>query len=611
MRYLLLTLLTLFTIVPQTYAADLDMSAFKTIPVLHEGRIKPLDTFARLHLNKFAGHEKNAAIWLAETLFDPAEAAEKDLFLVQDKKLKRQLNLESKKKYFSFLELQKALETQQDQVAALMQKEPDDLTSQQNDLLQLQSNVMAFAQIMRSFSLILPLNIELPDEYKTKLKEQELNYLALKPFENEIFERVKSLAQTKGQDLSQYSEEETKLAQLSLSLKLFQLAGENNQSLRIMPGTWSNENAEWFTPWQLILSGEGSPESKRYLDILHEITNAYRNEHPERWREYTQAAFKFVATKTSAAKMKWESLYNAAKPFHLSLILYVTGLVLVIGSLRTDKTLIQNISLTALSSGALIHFIGIIMRIFLLDRPPVGTLYESIIFVSLICAVFGLFMYARSKNLAAVFAGTISTILMLVIAPFMISEGESMEMLVAVLNTNFWLSTHVLCITAGYAVSVFAACLAHVYLWLRYKGTKNAALSNLKSGIYKISIAALLLTAVGTALGGIWADQSWGRFWGWDPKENGALLIVLWLVWLQHGRLAGKLKELSFIAGTAFLNVIVALAWFGVNLLSVGLHSYGFIDGIAYSLGGFFALEVIIIGALWTLIQRQEKTNAA
>ena len=100
---------------------------------------------------------------------------------------------------------------------------------------------------------------------------------------------------------------------------------------------------------------------------------------------------------------------------------------------------------------------------------------------------------------------------------------------------------------------------------------------------------------MGTVLGGIWADQSWGRFWGWDPKENGALLIVLWLIWVLHGRVSGQLKQLAVLAGLAYLSVIVALSWFGVNLLSVGLHAYGFTDSAAYGLLGFIGLETFVI----------------
>ena len=118
-------------------------------------------------------------------------------------------------------------------------------------------------------------------------------------------------------------------------------------------------------------------------------------------------------------------------------------------------------------------------------------------------------------------------------------------------------------------------------------------------------ILSLLFTTIGTILGGIWADQSWGRFWGWDPKENGALLIVLWLAWLLHGRISVHINEIGFVMGSAFVSVIVVLAWFGVNLLNVGLHSYGFASGIATGIVAFTLLELVIIGGLWGFIHKK------
>ncbi|MCB1532798.1 MAG: cytochrome c biogenesis protein CcsA [Alphaproteobacteria bacterium] len=589
----------------------LDMSGFQTLPVLHEGRVKPLDSFARIHLKQISGHEHGADRWLAKTLFDPAAAAEDKIFLVRDPDLKRQLGLKSDARHFSFNEVQAGLEGARETLTALFEQDPASLTAQQSALIELQKNAMMFAQIMRSFSLFLPLNIALPEAYQKAFEGRAVTYLNLRADEPDILAAVTKLAQTKGQNLSAYSEDETKLAQLSLSLKLFQLAGENNRLFKIVPGAWGAQSEEWYAPWQLILDGQGSPQGKAYLQLWENMAAAYRDHDAKLWESACAEALQSIAPHISAPSLTLETLYNMVKPFHVALALYALSFVLLLTSLRATQPVIKGAAITTLSAGALTHLIGVIARVGLLDRPPVGTLYESVIFVALLCALFGLFMYARSKNIAPALAGAFSAGGMLIIAPFLITQGESMEMLVAVLNTNFWLSTHVLCITTGYAVSVFAACIAHAYLWGRAQHADAKTLEGLKSALYKISLFALLFTAVGTALGGIWADQSWGRFWGWDPKENGALLIVLWLIWAHHGRISGKLSEIGFAASMAWLNVIVALAWFGVNLLSVGLHSYGFIDGIAYALGLFVLVETCIIGGLWALTKKRTKHHAA
>jgi len=259
--------------------------------------------------------------------------------------------------------------------------------------------------------------------------------------------------------------------------------------------------------------------------------------------------------------------------------------------------------------GALIsHIIFIGFRILILERPPVGTLYESLLFVSLICALVMITASWRQHiagKIQSLVIGALSAFILLFIS-YGLKDTNSMPTLVAVLNTNFWLTIHVLSITVGYGFCLLAGCLAHFYLYAKIKSNDTAAVFK---QTFVISIFALLFTTVGTILGGIWADQSWGRFWGWDPKENGAMLITLWIIWLLHGKITHDLPIKFYMAGVCFLSVIVALAWFGVNLLSVGLHSYGFISGIALGLGLFCATETIIILYLTFFRRRLKNEN--
>ena len=112
---------------------------------------------------------------------------------------------------------------------------------------------------------------------------------------------------------------------------------------------------------------------------------------------------------------------------------------------------------------------------------------------------------------------------------------------------------------------------------------------------YGVVAFALFFSFVGTVLGGIWADQSWGRFWGWDPKENGALLIVLWNAIILHARWAGIARERGIMAMAIFGNVICSFSWFGVNMLGVGLHSYGFMDKAFWALTTFCLSQVALM----------------
>jgi len=172
-----------------------------------------------------------------------------------------------------------------------------------------------------------------------------------------------------------------------------------------------------------------------------------------------------------------------------------------------------------------------------------------------------------------------------------------MQMLQAVLDTNFWLATHVVIITIGYASMFVAGFLGIVYI-LRGFFTRHfdkQARSSLSRMVYGIVCFATLFSFVGTVLGGIWADQSWGRFWGWDPKENGALLIVMWCAIILHSRWGGLVRDGGLMVMAIFGNIVTAWSFFGTNMLGVGLHSYGFMDKAFIWLMIFIGSQVMMM----------------
>jgi ABC-type transport system involved in cytochrome c biogenesis permease subunit len=206
----------------------------------------------------------------------------------------------------------------------------------------------------------------------------------------------------------------------------------------------------------------------------------------------------------------------------------------------------------------------------------------------------------------------------LLIAHNLALGGDTMEMMRAVLDTNFWLATHVVVVTLGYASTFVAGLLAILYVVLGLftpklkeklgalkaagaqqvsaKGGQMELGKALSKMVYGIVCFATLFSFVGTVLGGIWADQSWGRFWGWDPKENGALLIVLWNAIFLHARWGGILRERGLMNMAVFGNIVTSFSWFGVNMLGIGLHSYGFMDAAFKWLMLFVGTQLVIIG---------------
>jgi len=292
-----------------------------------------------------------------------------------------------------------------------------------------------------------------------------------------------------------------------------------------------------------------------------------------------------------------EQIFNRIEPFYVGMVIYVLALLTLFASWLWKPAILQPTAYSLLLGGALVHTLGLVARIVLQGRPPVTNLYSSAIFVGWGAVVLGVIlerMYRRGFGTLVAAAAGFAT---LIVAHHLATDGDTMEMMRAVLDSNFWLATHVVTITIGYSGTFLAGAVAIAYTVRKHvvrtlDPTTTATLVSMTYGIVAFSV---VLSFVGTVLGGIWADQSWGRFWGWDPKENGALLIVLWNAVILHARWGGFAKESGIMAMAIFGNIITSLSWFGVNMLGVGLHSYGFMDKAFWSLSAFIATQLLLI----------------
>jgi ABC-type transport system involved in cytochrome c biogenesis permease subunit len=171
----------------------------------------------------------------------------------------------------------------------------------------------------------------------------------------------------------------------------------------------------------------------------------------------------------------------------------------------------------------------------------------------------------------------------------------------AVLDTNFWLATHVVCISLGYATTLLAGALGVLHLVMGYITGRLSAEQRrqLNRMTYGTLCFAIFFSFIGTVLGGLWADDSWGRFWGWDPKENGALIIVLWNALVLHARWDKMIGDRGLAILAIGGNIVTSWSWFGVNELGIGLHSYGFTDGVLLALMVFVGSQLaLMIGGL-------------
>lgn len=296
-------------------------------------------------------------------------------------------------------------------------------------------------------------------------------------------------------------------------------------------------------------------------------------------------------------KSKLEQAYNAFSPFSKAASIYIVALLFGCGFWFNFSEWSRKTARDLVLLAFVVHSAGLIFRMWLEGRPPVTNLYSSAIFIGWGAVGLGLILESFWKNAIGLAVATVIGFATQIVAHNLALGGDTMVMMQAVLDTNFWLATHVVIVTLGYASTYVAGFLAILYVVLGFfTRVMNAEMGrSLSRMVYGILCFATLFSFVGTVLGGIWADQSWGRFWGWDPKENGALIIVLWNALVLHARWGGMVKERGIMNLAIVGNIVTSWSWFGTNLLGIGLHSYGFMSGAFTALMIFVASQIVLM----------------
>jgi ABC-type transport system involved in cytochrome c biogenesis permease subunit len=523
--------------VDRVNATEPQLGDFGAWPVLHDGRVKTMESFSRSVFHTIAGTDHlngiDSTTWMANTLFDPASTISTPFIKINRKTI---LDLPDRDtRYYSMNEVMTALAPHQDLLMQLENMDPVRLSAPQKELLKIYQAVSLYNQIIQSFSAILPLA---------------------------------------GSDKA-FIDGSGSRSQRALIAE----GGAGNTLLKIIPT--DNPSMPMISVWQAVNDNIETP----IVNTLKSMAKDWNAGDYDAWNTGAEQV-KLVLDDTHVTtswRLTLEHYYVTTQPILWVMALYVLGV-----ALAYFKPLIAS---GLIGFGFIVHIGALLSRSLILSRPPTGTLYETLLFGSAIIVLVGLIIYFKNRNHILFLSVCAASAAFLLYVSRGFIQGDSLNVLVAVLNTNFWLSTHVTCIIIGYAFCVMAAMIGHVVLWNDRSPAEKL--------MVPMTLAALLFTSVGTLLGGIWADQSWGRFWGWDPKENGALLIVLWLIWILHGRISGHFQRRAFAAALALTNIMVALTWFGVNLLGVGLHSYGFIDGIAWGLGSFIVIQITVVSGLY------------
>jgi cytochrome c-type biogenesis protein CcsB len=600
---------------------------FGRLPVLLGGRVQPFDSLARNSLLQirstgdlpleivpswqFWHHPKKlkATEWLLEVMTRPETADTRPIFLIHHADLLGELKLQDKGveksglRYYTYNQLKPVLDEISEQGKRAENVKAEQQTSFQKQVLKL-DNALTLYQRLK-----ITLQPEGEDDFAEDLAQ---------------FEKDLGPAQAAIKAGGDKAAENESVQRIAGPFKAFQMMAEFGYALIVPPsdasdgGQWQNLGASLR---DAVRSGQIPPPAMR----LAEIAAAYRQAKPDQfnravaeYRAWLQPRFAKEVRKGNA-----EFYFNDVKPFLHATIIYIFALVLAGAALLTIGTApdvsesFRRSAFYLVLLAGLVHTFGLVFRMVLEGRPPVTNLYSSAIFIGWGTMVLGLIIERIYRvgigSLVASFAGFVT---LLIAHNLALGSGDTMEMLRAVLDTNFWLATHVVVITLGYASTFFAGLLAILYILLgvftpllsqRIGGHQPIAASSarapgeidlgkaLSKMVYGIVCFATLFSFLGTVLGGIWADQSWGRFWGWDPKENGALLIVLWNAIILHARWGGLARDRGIMNLAVFGNIVTSFSWFGVNMLGIGLHSYGFMDAAFKWLMIFMGSQVAII----------------
>jgi len=565
---------------------DFELGRLGKIPVLVGGRVKPLDTVARnslliIHgkqeLRLEGGKRLSAMQWLTDVLFNAPVADQYPVFVVQNADV---LGLfgwqQSDRKYFTFAEFTPFLKQIDEQATQSDKLEAVQRSAYQSAILNLRNGLSLYQRLKNSIQ---------PEDAQNFASE-------LHRFESTVPGAAKAARErSMGENF-----DKAKLDDVAAMIQRYERLSEMAYVLAVPP--FGQEN-QWHSVGDSLLRSVGSGQIHPVVSEYAVISDSYRADDRLLFNQNVQlVADEFAKAQPNATKRaSFEFLFNRLQPFSQSMTLYVLAFLLACASWLGWSGVLRRSAFYILLLALAIHTFGLVSRMYLQERPPVTNLYSSAIFIGWGAVIVALILERIFKDgIGAACAGAIGFVT-LIIAHHLAGSGDTLEMLQAVLDTNIWLATHVVAITTGYSAMFLAGMLAIIYVVRGVFTTslKKQTADSLARMTYGVLCFATLFSFVGTVLGGIWADQSWGRFWGWDPKENGAVLIVLWCAIILHARWGGFIRQRGLMIMALFGNIVTSFSWFGVNMLGVGLHSYGFMQKAFPWLVGFMISQLALM----------------
>ena len=548
---------------------------------MSHGRIKPLDSVARNSLLMIYGKQKlrnpklTAIEWLNTLLVNSEEADQLEIFPIKTEVLRYALGYKDRK-YISYKDLFPQLEYNTKEAEKVEKIESVNQTYFQKEILLLFKRVSLYIGLKHSFFT----------------QVSEATYKDFMKTHRQIVREGLAAVTHPEEDTSQLP-----LAILHEAIQQYQ-ALDALAHLRIIP-PMAQSDSTWHTLGSGLILSLKNGNSHPYLDYYANAFDALKEKdittlvliqkriHAEYMALYPNQAKKII----------YEERFNRIQPFYKAIALYVGGFCICMLGFLFKSRMVTHSGKIVIIMAFLIHSLGLLTRMIIESRPPVTNLYSSAIFVGWVIALLGILFGTIFKNRVGVMLSAVGGFLSLIVAHHLSLNGDTMEMMRAVLDSNFLLSTHVVSITIGYSSTYLAGLLGISYLCQGLFTTTLRKELRREYGrmVYGIICFSLLFSFIGTVLGGFWGDQSWGRFWGWDPKENAALLLLLWNAIILHLKGFGFIKVRGMMLAAIFGNIVTSFSWFGVNMLGVGLHSYGFMEKGFFWLGLFFLSQIFFM----------------
>lgn len=602
----------------------------ESFPVLDGGRVKPLATYAGFDMLTLHGARKmeiegkggkiiklRPAEWMMDTLFRPDLAVDLPTFRIDNSKVLEAIGVpqKSRRDRYSYNEL----ESHRDKLIDLA-KSFEPIEKAKRDPVQSQTIDLAYS--LRNYESLLGYfgfarnGIVLRGSGKDGAADQRADLSAVMATAPQLRSEIAKAQQGGGQIDDRLQD---------LLQQVLDAANFSKFGLFILPPKSAAEPI-WLSAGDAIMSvmTMESKDPETAISDVKSIETAVRSlaisekEFRTHFAEFKQRIDKRVESRGQLQHIDTEVSYFKRDYFLNALVIFLIGSLCALGMWAFGWGLTGKIFSWATFGftvvGGVYCVIAIVTRCIIMDRPPVGNLYDTVIFIGTALVFLALLVeWMTRRRFSLGFAPILGASFILLSRLYELGDAsDHMNPLPAVLISNFWLSTHVITITLGYAAGLFTAVLSCGYIFMRalnLDGNDKELRRTLTKAVYGCLCFTAFLALVGTVLGGIWANYSWGRFWGWDPKENGALMIVLWTLAILHARLGGIIKEWGLHLFSVFTAIVVGFSWWHVNFLGVGLHNYGFTAEKKFMVFIFYGvvLAVMLIGMIAMFVEKLGK----